>query len=449
MKKSLIFLLFLLIPFFSNGAHWQRFANDSVIYIHDAFYDNSSSELFAIAGFVKPNGDTINSPALWMNDHFEQLGSYDFGIGGNVNTLIRFQDTIFIGGFFQQLNGAPGNYLLKLNAQANYWDTLNYSPDMPVWNLDTFENRLIVEGVFRQVGPISSTEVIQYSSGQWYSVPLYSIGIGVIKSSCVHNDSLVLAGDYGAQYPSNYLGNIFLFKSDSLFPVSNGVGNSTGSVNYGIRSVKSFQGKMYVGGDFSANEGRNLLVYNGANWEQVGGASPDPIWDMEVFQNELYVVGQFTSINGMHASHIAKWDGSSWCSLGSELDGTVYSITTMNNELLLSGDFTQIDGQNFNHIARWTGGSYSDTCFVVGVPENLLQNMISIYPTVCHGYFNYKSGISERQIMVVYDLLGNQKLLEEVNYGEMKIDINFLSSGVYFVKSIFGNQSFVKMIVKE
>jgi hypothetical protein len=77
--------------------------------------------------------------------------------------------------------------------------------------------------------------------------------------------------------------------------------------------------------------------------------------------SDLYVVGEFTTIDGAPASNVAKWDGSSWSTLGNPVFATnngVYAITRYQGNIVVAGEFTTINGQP-GDVAVWDGSSWS------------------------------------------------------------------------------------------
>jgi hypothetical protein len=89
---------------------------------------------------------------------------------------------------------------------------------------------------------------------------------------------------------------------------------------------------------------------------------------MIVYNNNLYVVGQFDSAGGLPANNIAMWDGSNWHNLGSGIqfiyqsesyNPSVYGICVYKGRLYVSGYFNIAGGVNCNNIAAWDGNSWS------------------------------------------------------------------------------------------
>jgi hypothetical protein len=98
------------------------------------------------------------------------------------------------------------------------------------------------------------------------------------------------------------------------------------------------------------------------------GAPPNgAVRALQVFDDgngrQLYAAGDFTSVAGVSAAHIASWDGQIWRALGSGLNGTVHALLVHDDgtgrALYATGEFTVAGGVPATHIARWDGSSWS------------------------------------------------------------------------------------------
>lgn len=79
-------------------------------------------------------------------------------------------------------------------------------------------------------------------------------------------------------------------------------------------------------------------------------------------QPALYVGGDFTSVGGEPANHIARWDGTTWSALGGGIDGPVHALAVFDDgsgaALYAGGDFATVAGVDgvrvvANGVARW------------------------------------------------------------------------------------------------
>ena len=132
---------------------------------------------------------------------------------------------------------------------------------------------------------------------------------------------------------------------------------------------------MFGGNFFVASiSAYNIASWNGSSWNILGASSSNNGVGGSVYalamngSNQLFVGGQFTSINGsISTNNIASWDGNSWSILGTSstnngVNGQVNALA-MNgtNQLFVGGNFTSVDELSIptNYIASWNGTSWN------------------------------------------------------------------------------------------
>lgn len=113
-----------------------------------------------------------------------------------------------------------------------------------------------------------------------------------------------------------------------------------------------------------------------AQWRPLSGGVTSTgydVWATKVFNDELYVGGQFGSVDGISSNGIAKWDGSRWIALGSgtghqSTTPIVWTIEAHGGNIYIGGTFTSVSGVQANNLARWNGSSWSNAG--EGLPAN-------------------------------------------------------------------------------
>ena len=121
-----------------------------------------------------------------------------------------------------------------------------------------------------------------------------------------------------------------------------------------VEDVIRFQNDIYICGAFYKCGGKDIFGiarWNGTQWDSVGtrmrffnegNFSYPSVKDMEVINNELYVVGNFTSIGNVITIGVAKWDGQNWTDLSQGIvnpypSNSYSSLMFYKNELYLAG----------------------------------------------------------------------------------------------------------------
>lgn len=121
--------------------------------------------------------------------------------------------------------------------------------------------------------------------------------------------------------------------------------------------------KLYATGFFTQMNGqtaRNIAVFDGASWSEVGGGFNSSGTSMVVFDDgtgsALYVGGWFTLAGGMPANRVAKWNGVAWSALGSGPSHAVLALAVHDDGL---GPKLYAGGVGNGSISVWDGTSWS------------------------------------------------------------------------------------------
>jgi len=106
-------------------------------------------------------------------------------------------------------------------------------------------------------------------------------------------------------------------------------------------------------------------------WATTGQASEDDRWSPEFggtlvderpltfaqYQGDLYMGGKFSDAGGnLEAAYVAQWDGLTWQAVGSgEVNSHVYDMTVFQGELFAAGRMLSSGGAPANGLLKWDG----------------------------------------------------------------------------------------------
>jgi hypothetical protein len=150
----------------------------------------------------------------------------------------------------------------------------------------------------------------------------------------------------------------------------------------------SVTGKLYVGGHFyTCNYSpvvNAIASWNGSQWDSLSEgtvlcsfSSCYPVLALEKYNGDLYAGGMFYGMqNTLHTHGIAKWNDTTWSSVG-DVWGYITDMAVYNNKLFVVGNFDSIDGVSAKNIAVYDGNSWqavADTLF-----ESGMLNTIDVY----------------------------------------------------------------------
>ena len=131
-----------------------------------------------------------------------------------------------------------------------------------------------------------------------------------------------------------------------------------------IGEIFLFNNEIYVYGNFdsiSGLEGSHYLIrFNGSKWTDVGGGVSGlipPYFLYKIYKNKLYLSNIHFAGNTA-VSHIACWDGTNWSKLGTVSDGItgngyVNQMVIFDKQLYIGGSFSTAGGKSASNIASW------------------------------------------------------------------------------------------------
>lgn len=441
MIKKYFFLVAIVFTTFDLFCQWNSLGYGLNNYVRSIEFDSSNNILYAGGNFTYSNSLKLDQIAQWNGSNWDSMDT-----GGNGNPTYAM--TIFDGKLFASTLFSytfPNNLhcLAFWNGTTWEWDTLNQKVNSSVRVFHEYNNELYLGGAFTKIGAMDVNRIAKYD------------GINFTAYS---------------------------------FPVNGGT----------VDAIEFYQGQMYVGGNFydSITGINDLERWNGTAFESFGSGGlsfgVDMVNTMAVYNNELYIGGNFTIGAGDPANYIMRWDGSQFRDVGGGTDGVVHKLKVYNGELYASGSFHNIGSLTVDCLAKWNGVLWSEVCpFTLSNAQN--NCVITDFCVVNNdlyiaGYFDYVdtiqmnniakySGLNQsvesepNSIFKLYPVPASNKIVIEFmdskiisfkiidSSGKLlnslpklttktEIDISKLASGIYFVEAITEQGTLRKKFVK-
>lgn len=137
-----------------------------------------------------------------------------------------------------------------------------------------------------------------------------------------------------------------------------------------VQSMIIYNNQLYLGGNFTKVNGiansAYLVRFSNGVWERIGSgfsASINPsnrISKMEVYRNQLFIGGQFSRLNSDTFNNVACFDGTNWKKLPLNngqnqlgMPGAVIDFAIHNDSLFITGNFNSFNGQSTGGLVCW------------------------------------------------------------------------------------------------
>jgi hypothetical protein len=383
-----------------------------------------------------------NHVAKWDGNSWSALGG---GLNHEVVYLAVYQNELYVTGYFDTAYGVgETKYIAKWD--GNSWSAVDGGLSALGTVMIVYNGDLIVGGYFQSAGYNPASRIARWNGKTWQTL---NQGVtGPVWALCEYNSELYAGGNFQSA-GLGICNGIAKWNGSDWQPVGSGV---SGGDNL-VFVLKVYNGELYAGGSFLSMDGiqcYNISRYDGVTWHPVGSGvmgsecmlSKAQVIDMEVYEKELYIIGQFTMVDGIPANKIAKYNGTAWCPVEYGIDLRPEDLEIYQGDLIVNGDFFSISGNEFSNIAKYnpsfnySGGNNHQTI----IPDyRLYQN----YPNPFNPYTEIKFDINKsgNVILKVYNLLGEEISTPVEEYKDagsysVRFNASDLSSGVYFYKII-------------
>lgn len=308
----------------------------------------------------------------------------------------------------------------------NGWQSLGEA-NGSIQKLKVINDTLYMTGFFTTIGEDSVQYVAKYNGQNWE--PAFSNYPSFTNSSVFIFDIGIFQGEW-------YIGgNFFAEEGDDILVYRNGVWepvvgeDSAMLVSFAsVRSMVVYQEDLYVGGGMvrdHGNVGHNIQRWDGQNWHEVGGSVQGPQLSMSIFsevrrmivdQGYLYLHGSFLFAGMMPAPYLVRWDGSQWCAMQTSVWSHAY------------GPNSGITLMNSQIVTRTTFGEFDFSTFYIHDGETfwpctepvstktIETDQISIHPNPTSSNLTITGpSVLPGTTIAVYNLAGQQVYGQELS----------------------------------
>jgi Secretion system C-terminal sorting domain len=433
--------------------------------LYSLYSDSVNDKLFIGGAFKYYGNSLLKGVAQWDGFQIQNmdcgLGGCGNGICGGVREFKYFKGELFALFYEDSIGCQNIQHVAKwngsnwINLNQNYF--LTNSPVHPsrIQDIDTV---MFVCGGFDSVYNYKTQGIVQFNGISWsssLSCSLFTNSYLLVHPIYKFNNEI-----YAQNFLIDTLGNRQIFsrwRNGCWEKVPGAFSNISGN----IWKMIEYKNELYIAGSFDPLHdpmapGYSIVRWDGTRWDDLNGgirlSNPSYlpfVYDLAVFNNELYVFGYFQKAGSLDVSNIAKWDGFNWCSLGSTFDREISCAVFYHDSLFIGGIFKKINNDSITYFAKSYVGNYTDTCEQVISTDEIKNFPIHVFPNPVYQKMQVENERLLFSAFIIIDLSGRHILYSKVNSRKLVIDLSEISSGVYFLHLETKEGRVVKKFVKE
>ncbi len=456
MKQLIICLFFLLRFGESKAQHW--IGANLPLYPLDivCVYSDTTNDLLYVAGNIFNSQGATDQVSICKYDgiNWTTIGTFN----GKVWSIVYFNGELFIGGAYTEVNGMPMPHMTRYDG-FNWYVVGDFNAT--VFNLKIIDSELYAMGLFSLIDSVNMNGIAKYHSFFWGNVDSFPVVNASINNIEKYNNEIYVGGNF---YDSTLgLEDMAYYHNGSWQKVGQGFfGGFTG-----VSKLLVYKNELYAGGLIEkglGNAGNGIQKWNGTTWsepsESLQGINNTygtnmQLYDMHIYNDELYVTGGFYFADHVPAFCLAKWDGARWCGFGTtyDLESPVAAFNFFHDTLFTFYWNDSLNNNFVNRFIKWTGGNFVDTCSSPnGISENETEEEFYFYPNPTTLTFTINIPlISISYRLIISDVLNRQIKTEilPAKTTRKELDISELTTGIYFLTLESEKGRVTKKLIKE
>jgi hypothetical protein len=242
-----------------------------------------------VAGGEFLNGSSASTSvavARLEGDHWVSLDT----LGLRLECLTRYRGRLY----------AAGRSMHGLRTAVYRWDGIGWTSVGEARALSTWgtaivnamlvhEDRLVIAGIFADVGGVSASGLAAWDGVTWAPVATLP-DWGRASALAVHDGKLIVGGS---------------LSGTSVVACDGGLAVPMGSFIGNVGCLASMSGHLFAGTGTSGN----VYEWDGSEWRPLDGGVDGEVTALAALDGHLYVGGDFTMAGDRSSFGIARWDG--------------------------------------------------------------------------------------------------------------------------------------------
>ncbi len=329
-------------------------------------YDSIHQRIYAVGHFSMAGDLVVNGTAYWDGFSWHALGQgVDNPQALPVMAALLMGDSLLISGSFQNIEGVEGSRATAL------WDGSQWRSIGPggsygrARGMVSNEDGITLAGSLDSIAGIDVNRIARYQNGTWSSICAYPTDQGFVSYTSI----VKYQGQYifGGNINVPGLREIGYLDGDTLRQLGPGINGDPW-----VNDMVIYQDDLFVGGEFYAawgNAASGLMKWDGSAFSDPfpGAQYIDMVHDMDVRNGELYISGRVVVPGTSGYYRLARFNGEQLCLFGKDLNVVFRDIAATGTELFVAPNaaIPILYGDTLNTILRYDLSYPPDTCITI------------------------------------------------------------------------------------
>ncbi len=437
--KSFVIFVFIYFSINYSFAQWQNLGIGFNRAGYVLLYDSTDNNLYVGGDFEYADSVLVNGYAKWDGLKWDSMGKGALSPGYSIT---KYQGNIYASSAFSYTNSSPDccNWFALWNGQI--WDTLNQKVNDLCNVFKEYNNELYMGGTFSKTGSQNANLLAKFDGNNFtpFNVPSEAGGYS-IKAIEFFQGQMYVGGNFYDTITG--VNDLERWDGTSFQPFG---GNGLAFGTDGVSGMEIYQNDLYIAGNFwiaTGSPANNIMRWDGNQFHDLGGGLNGGVLKMHIFNNLLYVCGAFTIAGSVAVNNgLAKWDGNNWSTvLPSTFNYGIGDFYINENDLYITGSFTMIDAMPFNYIAKYAN--------YTAISETTVGYTFTLSPNPAINKITIQSNSNLIVGYKIYDTFGRRVKNGTINFSSNEVGISELESGLYFLNLQTSKGSCTKKFVKE
>jgi hypothetical protein len=340
----------------STCRHW-----DGAAWTTLKTFDEFATEVAMVGSDVYVGGQFTNYLERWDGSAWHIVG--DTGVTQYLTMVSQVGGSLFVSGDFTVTDGVktPGLARWSGGAWSSIFEDLDGGLNGEGYSIVELNGKVYVSGSFTTAGKFAASHVACYDkpTNTWSTL---GAGLPAPATLILHGGELHAC--YWVDQPAPPYSFIVTKWTGSAWVT---IGTLEG---VSVGSPASIGGALYIIGNFSAVDGlpvNHIAKWNGTSWSDAGAGitlnADSTVQSICQVGGQLYAStfnNELVGVDWVQSSHILLWNGSSWVTHTSNINPLVQTMAAMGDDLVIGGVIDTIGGVPCgNNVARWNGVSWS------------------------------------------------------------------------------------------